>query len=64
MTSGLWRAAVALVAATLLAGCERPPVDAVQRGYRGTGMELVYNPRTEVRVAAAQPGPARDGAGC
>jgi photosynthetic reaction center cytochrome c subunit len=53
MTSGLWRATVALVAATLLAGCERPPVDAVQRGYRGTGMELVYNPRTEVRVAAA-----------
>jgi photosynthetic reaction center cytochrome c subunit len=53
MTSGLWRAAMALLAATLLAGCERPPVDAVQRGYRGTGMELVYNPRTEVRVAAA-----------
>ncbi|RZI95009.1 MAG: photosynthetic reaction center cytochrome c subunit [Variovorax sp.] len=35
----------ALAALTLLAGCERPPVDAVQRGYRGTGMEQVYNPR-------------------
>jgi photosynthetic reaction center cytochrome c subunit len=34
----------------LLAGCERPPVDTVQRGYRGTGMEQVYNPR----IVAAQ----------
>lgn len=34
------------VAATLLlAACERPPVNTVQRGYRGTGMEQVYNPR-------------------
>ena len=33
-------------AAVLLAGCERPPVDTVQRGYRGLGMEQVYNPRT------------------
>jgi len=37
---------VVLVASTVLAGCERPPVDAVQTGFRGTGMELVYNPRT------------------
>ncbi|MCY7315518.1 MAG: photosynthetic reaction center cytochrome c subunit [Rubrivivax sp.] len=36
----------ALAAAALLAGCERPPVDSVQSGYRGTGMEQVYNPRT------------------
>ncbi|HYN61772.1 MAG TPA: photosynthetic reaction center cytochrome PufC [Rubrivivax sp.] len=49
---------VALVAATtLLAGCERPPVDTVQRGYRGTGMELVYNPRTQAAVAAANQAP-------
>jgi photosynthetic reaction center cytochrome c subunit len=27
----------------LLSACERPGVDTVQRGYRGTGMELVYN---------------------
>lgn len=33
-------------AACLLAGCERPPVDVVQHGYRGTGMQQVYNPRT------------------
>ena len=54
-TTSLW---VALLAATtLLAGCERPPVDSVQRGFRGTGMELVYNPRTEARVAAANQAP-------
>ena len=46
-----------LAATTLLAGCERPPVDTVQRGYRGTGMELVYNPRTEIRVAEANQAP-------
>jgi photosynthetic reaction center cytochrome c subunit len=36
----------ALLATALLAGCERPPVDTVQRGARGTGMVQVYNPRT------------------
>lgn len=44
--------AALLVATVLLAGCERPPVDTVQRGYRGTGMEQVYNPRL---VAAQAP---------
>jgi photosynthetic reaction center cytochrome c subunit len=33
--------------------CERPPVDVVQHGYRGTGMDLVYNPRIEGPLAAA-----------
>jgi photosynthetic reaction center cytochrome c subunit len=42
----------AALAAALLAGCERPPVDTVQRGYRGTGMAQVYNPRL---VAAQAP---------
>jgi photosynthetic reaction center cytochrome c subunit len=46
-----------LAAATFLAGCERPPVDTVQRGYRGTGMELVYNPRTALTVAQANQAP-------
>ena len=46
------RAAALLGAAVLLAGCERPPVDTVQRGYRGTGMEQVYNPRTVAAQAA------------
>jgi len=58
MSNRLFGAAVALLAAALVAGCERPPVDTVQRGYRGTGMELVYNPRTELRVAEANQAPA------
>jgi photosynthetic reaction center cytochrome c subunit len=36
-----------LLASAMLTGCwERPPVDMVQHGYRGTGMAQVYNPRT------------------
>ena len=37
----------ALIGSTLfLTACERPPVDSVQSGFRGTGMAMVYNPRT------------------
>jgi photosynthetic reaction center cytochrome c subunit len=57
MTSRLFGVGLWLLAATLLTGCERPPVDTVQRGYRGTGMELVYNPRTELKVAMANQAP-------
>jgi photosynthetic reaction center cytochrome c subunit len=31
---------------SMLAACERPPVQSVQHGYRGTGMAQVFNPRT------------------
>ena len=34
----------ALAASVLLAACEPPPVQSVQRGYRGTGMVEVYRP--------------------
>jgi photosynthetic reaction center cytochrome c subunit len=34
-----------LGALVFLAGCERPSPDSIQRGYRGTGMLQVYNPR-------------------
>jgi photosynthetic reaction center cytochrome c subunit len=44
--------AIALGSVFLLAGCERPPVDTVQRGYRGTAMVEVYNPRTLATKAA------------
>lgn len=36
----------------LLSGCERPGVESVQSGYRGTGMVQVYNPRTLETQAA------------
>jgi len=39
-------------AALLLAGCERPPMDSVQSGYRGTGMVQVYNPRAVTELEA------------
>lgn len=37
---------IGLSALVLLTGCERPPMDSVQHGFRGTGMVQVYNPRT------------------
>ncbi len=52
-SAGRWLASAALFSvAVLLVGCERPPVTAVQRGFRGTGMDQVYNPRL---VAASAP---------
>ena len=59
----LMRVSMAVLAAgtVLLGGCERPPTDSVQRGYRGTGMVQVYNPRTvEAQIPANQP-PAKPG---
>jgi photosynthetic reaction center cytochrome c subunit len=44
--------AMALALTSLLAGCERPPIDAVQHGYRGTGMVEMYNPRTVAAQSA------------
>lgn len=46
---------VAVGASALLVACERPPVDTVQWGYRGLGMQHVSNPRTlDAKVAATQ----------
>lgn len=42
----------------LLAGCERPPMDTTQTGYRGTAMGAVVNPRIAGPVEAAQTLPA------
>lgn len=47
-----------VAAALLLAGCERPPVDAVQIGYRGVAMEQVSNPRLVEADAAKHQSPA------
>ena len=42
--SRVWLIVLTLMA-LLLSACELPPVDTVQRGYRGLGMEAVVNPR-------------------
>ena len=46
-----------VTAAFLMAGCERPPVSVSQTGFRGTGMEQVYNPRTLAKQAAVNTAP-------
>lgn len=58
MTRSLWIAATAVVAMVGLTGCERLPVDTVQVGYRGTGMEQVTNPRIAKSIEAANTAPA------
>ncbi|MEE4204356.1 MAG: photosynthetic reaction center cytochrome PufC [Halieaceae bacterium] len=50
----LWQyAAGVLLGTTLISGCEQPPPETLQRGYRGTGMELVANPKTLAETVAA-----------
>jgi photosynthetic reaction center cytochrome c subunit len=56
LRKGLLPAAV--LVATLLAGCERPPVTSVQNGYRGLGMVGIHNPRTLESEAALNVVPA------
>ncbi len=46
------RLVLAFGVALLLAGCERPPPEVKQIGYRGTAMELVQNPRLLAELAA------------
>ena len=56
-----------LVITVLMAGCERPPPITVQRGFRGTGMEAVYNPArlqaqyAAIKIPEAQPPASPDG---
>jgi photosynthetic reaction center cytochrome c subunit len=51
--SSLKLTALAVVSVAWLAGCERPPVDSKQVGYRGTGMVQITNPRTQADLQAA-----------
>jgi photosynthetic reaction center cytochrome c subunit len=44
-----------LMLAAALSGCERPPVESRQIGYRGTGMEQTSNPRILQAQREAQP---------
>jgi photosynthetic reaction center cytochrome c subunit len=40
-----------LFTVTVLLGMERPPTVSVQRGFRGTAMDQIYNPRTLAALA-------------
>lgn len=42
----------------VIAGCERPPIDSVQVGFRGVAMEQNYNPRLMAAVIEANQPPA------
>jgi photosynthetic reaction center cytochrome c subunit len=53
----LSKIALMLAAVVMLSACERPPIVTVQTGYRGTGMEQVYNPRTLAKEAALNQAP-------
>ncbi len=48
----------AVAAGALLSACEPPPVNTVQRGYRGTAMVEVYRPATLAAAAALNTPPA------
>ena len=48
-----WFASAAVLGAALLSGCDIPPQETVQRGYRGTGMEAVYSPEVLADLVAA-----------
>ena len=50
--SSMTRLGILCAAGMLLAGCERPPPDVVQQGYRGTGMDAVQNPRVKAELFA------------
>jgi len=47
-----WAVGLVLGLALFTSGCERPPVDSVVTGYRGTGMAQILNPRTLEEEAA------------
>ena len=51
-------ASVLVLGTALMTGCEAPPPESVQRGYRGTGMEALYNPDTLQELVNANQVPA------
>ena len=50
-------AALSLLGSLFLAGCEAPPPEAVQLGYRGVGQEHIANPRTLAATVAENQAP-------
>ena len=47
---------LALGVTVLTLGCERPPPESIQRGYRGVAMEQNFNPRIAREAVGCQPG--------
>ena len=47
-----------VLAMVALTACERPPIEAKQTGYRGTGMDQIINPRTQEQLAKINQIPA------
>ncbi|HSN70019.1 MAG TPA: photosynthetic reaction center cytochrome PufC [Steroidobacteraceae bacterium] len=45
-------ASIVVIAAVAVSGCERPPVETTQVGFRGTGMVTVTNPRLAADIAS------------
>ncbi|CAM3802548.1 photosynthetic reaction center cytochrome PufC [Polynucleobacter antarcticus] len=60
MNSFRQRIAIVLSALAILTltACERPPIEAKQTGYRGTGMDQINNPRTDAQLAKINQLPA------
>ncbi len=65
---GSWlKLAAGLAVAAMLGGCEHPPVESLQNGFRGTGMDTMINPRLDAvtasrnQVPAALPAAATEG---
>ena len=54
----IFKLTLCIWAALMLTGCERPPIETVQTGFRGTGMEQIYNPRILAKQAALNAAPA------
>lgn len=50
--------AAVLLGLAMMLTFERPPVVTVQRGFRGTAMETLYNPRETATLAAVNKAPA------
>lgn len=48
---------IAVLSVGVLTACERPPVQSVQTGFRGTGMDQMVNPRTVAANAATHQAP-------
>jgi photosynthetic reaction center cytochrome c subunit len=57
VAAGVLAAASLAVVAVILSQTERPPMQSVQWGYRGTAEDQIYNPRTLAKLAAANQAP-------